>query len=118
MRIGIIGIVTVLACLAVGMRAQEAPLTPTGLKAALEAKPTGADAAKLAERVRAMFGGAENLKKGPNVKVEGLTVAAAIEAPGAVTPPKVVMDDTHVSHPMIRLGDTDVYALAGDVTDG
>ena len=44
----------VLTCLAGGLptRAQEAALTPKSLQAALEAKPSGAEADRLAARIR------------------------------------------------------------------
>ena len=41
-----------------------AQLTPRSLQAALAAKPEGADAEKLAERIRAYFGGSDALLKG------------------------------------------------------
>ena len=57
-------------------------LDPKSLAAALDAKPTGAEADQLAARVRTWFGGSENLVKGPVPKVDELTVAWAIEVPG------------------------------------
>jgi len=52
-----------------------APLTPQTLAAALAAQPAGADAERLAERVRASFGGRETLMKGAPPKIDELTVA-------------------------------------------
>jgi enterochelin esterase-like enzyme len=98
------------------IRSQDPPLTPTTLKAALDANPMGDDAAKLAERVRAMFGKAA-LLRGSNAKTEGLTVAVAIEAPGAKEPPKVVLEDGQALA-LQRLGATDVYVLAGNAKEG
>ena len=53
----------VVACCAGGVAvAQEAPsLSPKTLQAALAAKPEGAEAEELAERIRAYFGGSEAL---------------------------------------------------------
>ena len=45
-------------------------------------KPAGAAAEQLAARIRTWFGGTENLLKGPAPKIDDLTVAWAIEAPG------------------------------------
>src|SRR5262245_55367514 len=58
------------------------PLTPSALAAALTAKPAGGDAERLAERVRAYFGGRETLLKGAPAKIDELSVAWAIEAAG------------------------------------
>ena len=63
-------------------RAQDGTaLTPTALQAALDAKPSGADAERLAERIRTWFGGAEALAQGGAAKIDDLLVAFAIEAP-------------------------------------
>jgi enterochelin esterase-like enzyme len=96
--------------------AQEPPLTPTGLRTALAAKPSGAEAARLADRVRAAFG-KSNLPKGPAPKVEGLNVAWAIEAPAGAQP-RVVSEDSSFSLLLARLGETDVYAGVAVLADG
>ena len=74
------------------LAAQDAPLTPKSLQAALAGKPQGAEAEKLADKVRSLFG-KDDLLKAPAPKVDDLTVAWAIETPGAKTPPRVVSDD-------------------------
>src|SRR5438094_658574 len=81
------------ACLllAAAVLAQDPPLTPRTLQEALAAKPSGADAEKLAERIRAYFG-RENLARGPAAKIDELTVAWALESPEG-PPPKVVSAD-------------------------
>lgn len=94
------------------------PLTPASLRTALAAQPAGEEAAALAGRVRALFGGADALAKGPNAKVEGLTVAWAIAAPGAGSAPQVVSSDGVVRLPLLRLGDTDVYAASVELPPG
>jgi len=70
-------------------RQDGSPLTPKTLAAALDAKPAGADADRLAEQVRAYFGGREALVKGAPAKIDELTVAWAIEAPSL--PPNAVV---------------------------
>lgn len=93
------------------------PLTPVGLEKRLDAQPKGDDAAKLADEVRHWFGKA-NLEKGPHPKVEGLTVAWAIEAPGAADAPKVVSPDGKTLAKLARIGETDVYAAVQTVPEG
>ena len=47
------------------IRAQDGTaLTPKSLQAALDAKPAGAEADRLADRIRTYFGGAEALSQG------------------------------------------------------
>src|SRR5881397_967738 len=75
---------------------QEEALTPSSLMAALAAQPAGAEAEKLAERIRAAFG-KENLLKGAPPMIEDQTVAWAIEAPGAAGAPKAVSEDGTLS---------------------
>ena len=70
-------------------------LDPKGLSVALASKPAGAAAEQLAAQIRAWFGGSENLAKGPGPKIDELTVAWAIEAPGLAAnapAPRVVSD--------------------------
>ena len=98
--------------------ADDAPLTPASLRRALDAKPTGVEAERLAQSVRSWFGKA-NLAKGPEPKVDGLDVAWAIEAPGASKPPTVRQGagDT-AGLVMTRIGQTDVYARAETLRNG
>ncbi|HZS08237.1 MAG TPA: alpha/beta hydrolase-fold protein [Blastocatellia bacterium] len=92
-------------------------LTPKSLQAALAAKPSGGAAESLAESIRTAFG-RDNLLKGAAPKVDELTVAWAIEAPNAIATPKVVSDDGMFGMPLLRVGNTDVYALAQTLTWG
>ena len=64
-------------------------LTPRTLEAALAAKPQGADAERLAERIRAYFGAEALLKGSAAPKIDELMVAWAVEvpAPAADAPP-------------------------------
>ena len=65
---------SLVCCLSAVILAQEAtPLTPKSLQAALAAKPDGPDAEKLADRIRAYFGGSESLLKGAAPKIDELT---------------------------------------------
>src|SRR5712692_4512990 len=86
----------ILLCGAFVQAAQDgSALTPKTLAVALSAKPAGLDAERLAERVRAYFGGRETLVKGAPPKFDELTVAWAIEAPALppnATAPRVAAD--------------------------
>ena len=95
-------------------------LDPKSLAAALEAKPTGAEAEQLAARIRTWFGGTENLVKGPAPKIDELTVAWAIEAPGlaANVTPRVVSDVVAFTKPLVKVGDTGLYALVATLSHG
>jgi enterochelin esterase family protein len=93
------------------------PLTPKELQQALEAKPAGAAADKLAERVRSWFG-KDALRKGAAPKVDELTVAWAVEVPGAAAAPKVVATDGKFSLPLVKLGSSDIYAAAATLPHG
>lgn len=105
-----LAILGVLGLLTGGIAAQEKEpqLTPMALKEALDKKPTGADAEKLAERVRKWFGNA--IKQGPPPKIADLTVAWAIETPDGTTDPSVVVVGSKQHFPLQRVGSTNVYA--------
>src|SRR5262245_66295740 len=63
---------------------QENQLTPKSLQAALQAKPRGAEAEKLATQVREYFGkDISDLSKGAAPKIDELIVAWAIDIPDA-----------------------------------
>lgn len=85
-------------------------LTAKSLQEALKAKPSGAEAEKLAERVRTYFG-KDALLRGSAPKVDELTVGWAIET-NATAPPRVVSDDGKFNHVLTRIGETNVYAAA------
>jgi enterochelin esterase-like enzyme len=100
--------------------AQDAPLTPSSLQTALAAKPQGAEAEQLAERIRGYFGGSEALLKGAAPKIDELTVAWAFEAPqvpaNAVT--RVVADVGSLIVPMVKVGSSGVYAGVATLSHG
>jgi enterochelin esterase family protein len=101
--------------------AQEtAPLTPKSLQAALAAKPEGAEAEKLAERIRAYFGGSESLLKGAPPKIDELTVAWAVEAPQLApnVTPRVMADAGALNVPMVKVGASGLYAVAVNLSHG
>src|SRR5436190_2426359 len=97
------------------------PLTPKSLQAALSAKPAGAEAERLAERVRSYFGGRESVLKGAAPKVDELTVAWAVEAaalPANAAAPRVVADVGAFSLTLTPLGATGVYAGVATLSHG
>jgi enterochelin esterase family protein len=106
------------------LAAQEvARLTPDALAAALAANPQGAEAERLAERIRQAFGGKDALLKGPQPIVDELTVAWAIELPGwtaspALAAPRVWRPVGAAFYPLTRIGATDVYALVRTFAHG
>jgi enterochelin esterase-like enzyme len=108
-------------CLALSLspqaQGQEPPLTPKTLQRALAARPAGAAAEQLAERIRATFG-RENLLKGANPKIDALAVAWAVEVPEAGSAPKVVSEDGKFVLALRRIGDTPVYAAAATLPEG
>src|ERR1700680_2765257 len=92
--------VGILLCGALGT-AQQRPaadpvLDPKTLEAALAAKSQGAEAERLADRIRSAFGGRDALLRGAAPKIDELTIAWALElaeplAPNAA-PPRVTRD--------------------------
>src|SRR4051794_22749859 len=113
MRLSSLVVICVIGSVSAASLAQPpAPLTPKSLQAALAAKPEGADADALAERIRAYFGGSEALLKGGAPKIDELTVAWAVEAPQlpANVTPRVVADVGSLNLPMVKVGTTGVYA--------
>ncbi|HEU4939055.1 MAG TPA: alpha/beta hydrolase-fold protein [Vicinamibacterales bacterium] len=99
---------------------ETAPLTPKTLQAALAQKPDGADAEKLAERIRAYYGGTETLLKGGTPKIEELTVAWAVEAPQLApnVTPRVVADVGALNLPLVKVGTSGVYAAVANLSHG
>ena len=97
------------------------PLTPSTLAAALAAMPQGAEADRLAERVRAYFGGADALARGGPARIDDLTVAWALEVP-ALAPdapaPRVVSDVVHFTMPLTRIGSGGLYAGVATLSHG
>jgi len=114
----------VVACLsgAETIGAQEAgALTPKSLQAALEAKPSGPEADRLAARIREYFGGADALAQGGAAKIDDLLVAFALEAPAidaAAPPPRVSSDAVLFTMPLTRVGTSNVYAGVAQLAHG
>ena len=111
----------VLTLLSAVLLAQDAPpLTPKTLQVALASKPEGAEAEKLADRIRAYFGGTESLMKGGAPKIDELTVAWALEAPQipANVTPRVVADVGALNLPMMRVGTGGVFAAVANLSHG
>jgi enterochelin esterase-like enzyme len=102
--------------------AQEGPaLDPKTLSAALSAKPDAAEAERLADRIRAYFGGREVLMRGAPARVDELTVAFAIDAPnlpatGAA--PRAVADHGMFNLPLTKVGTSGLYAGVANLTHG
>jgi enterochelin esterase family protein len=104
-------------------RAQDGPaLTPKSLETALAAKVEGPDADKLADRVRAYFGGGELLLKAAAApKIDELTVAWAIEVPqlpANAPPPRVASDAVHFTMPLTKVGTGGLYAGVATLSHG
>ena len=96
-------------------------LDPHALATALAAKPTGPAAEQLAAQIRAWFGGSEALQKGPGPKIDDLTVAWAVEAPGLAAnapAPRVVSDLVAFTMPLVKVGDSGLYAGVASLSDG
>ena len=102
--------------------AQEAPpLTPATMAAELSRKLEGAEADRLAERIRSYFGGAEILQKGAPPKIDELNAAWAVDVPQppANAPgPRVVADAGFLNMPLARVGTTTVYAGVARLSHG
>jgi enterochelin esterase family protein len=95
--------------------------TPKSLDAALSAKTEGAEAERLAERVRAYFGGSDVLAKGAPAKIDELSVAWALEVPwlpANAPPPRVVSDVVHFNMPLTKVGAGGLYAGVATLAHG
>ena len=91
------------------------------VQTALAAKPEGADAERLAERIRSYFGGSESLLKGAAPKIDELTVAWAREVPqlAANAPaPRVAWDPGNFSMPLTKVGTSGIYAATATLAHG
>ena len=111
----------IVLCASVAL-AQEGPaLDAKSLSAALSAMPAGPDAERLADRIRAYFGGRESLMRGAPARVDELAVAFAIEVPTLATggpAPRAVADHGMFNLPLIKVGTTGVYAGVANLTHG
>jgi enterochelin esterase-like enzyme len=119
MRYALVGIVGLM--LSGTAHAQDiGPLTPKSLQAALDAKPSGAEADRLADRIRTYFGGSEALSKGAAPKIDELLVAFALEAslPANTPAPRVVSDAVFFTMPLTRVGTSNLYAGVAQLAHG
>ena len=102
--------------------AQEAPaLNPTSLSAALAARLDGAEAERLADRIRSYFGGRDVLMRGAPARVDELTVAFALETatlPATGPAPRAVADHGMFTLPLTRVGTSGLYAGVAHLTHG
>jgi enterochelin esterase family protein len=114
---GLVGIIGLAAGSAVAQ--QDEGLSPRKLSTRLAAVPKGDDAEKLADQVRAWFG-KKNILRGANPKTEGLEVAWAVETKQENAAPRVVSvdEDEEFSLPLVRIGETNVYAATISLPDG
>jgi enterochelin esterase family protein len=92
------------------------------LETALAARPQGADAEQLADRIRTTFGGRDALLRGAPPKTDETTVAWALELPdplpaGAFAP-RMSHDTGNLDTAMTRVGSTTVYALVRHLASG
>jgi enterochelin esterase-like enzyme len=109
------------ALLLAGREAEGQPLDPKSLSAALAAKAGPAEAEQLAARIRTWFGGSETLLKGAPPKIDELTVAWAIEAPGLADnapAPRVVSDVVAFTMPLVKVGGSGLYAGVATLAHG
>jgi enterochelin esterase family protein len=97
-------------------------LDPRSLEAALATKPQGAEAERLADRIRSAFGGREALMRGAAPKLDELAVAWAVELSEPPAPngfaPRVSRDVGGVNYAMTRVGSTNVYAVVKTLAHG
>src|SRR5712691_9520660 len=111
-------LVGILLCGVMGA-AQQRPavdwvLNPKTLEAALAANPQGAEAERLADRIRSAFGGRDALLRGAAPKIDELSVAWALELAESLpntAAPRVARDTGNANYPMAQVGTTGVYAL-------
>jgi enterochelin esterase-like enzyme len=102
--------------------AQEGPaLAPKLLQRALSARPEGAEADRLADRIRLFFGGRESLMKGAAPQIDELTVAWALEVPQLApnsAAPRVVADVGGFNLPLTKVGTSGVYSGVATLAHG
>ncbi len=117
-----LAIACLLLCAATSLDAQSLPLTPAALEAALAAAPQGADAERLAERVREWFGGRDRLLDGSAApRIEGRQVAWALEVPtpaDGADVPTVQSDAVHFMRRLAPIGTTGVYVTVATLAHG
>ena len=105
------------ASVAVGQQA--AAVDVRSLETALAANPQGAEAERLADRIREAFGGRDALVRGAQPLIDETTVVWAIERPGGEeVPPRILRPSGNRSYPMSQVGTSGVYALARTFSSG
>lgn len=118
LRLGLgVGLLGVLGWIGLATGAEPEKPSPKWLSERLAERPKGDAADKLAEQVRAWFG-KQAIKDGAAPKIDELEVAWALESPGVSVAPQVVSRDGEFSLPLIRIGDTDVYAATIALPNG
>ncbi len=95
------------------LRAQE--ISPRSMELALAVPPRGEAATRLAERLRTWFG-ADELKAGAKPKTQETDVVWAIETTAQNV--SVVSQTSDFRLPLVRLGDTNVWAAAKTLPEG
>ena len=96
-------------------------LDPKSLAAALAAKPAGADAEQLAARIRTWFGGTENLREragAENRRPDRRVGDRGAGARGQRRRPRVVSDVVAFTMPLVKVGDSGLYAGVATLSHG
>jgi enterochelin esterase family protein len=109
-------------CTSTALAQETGSFGPGALAEALAAKPGGADAERLAERIREYFGGRDALLKGAPARMDELAVAFALELPNptvAGSPvPRAVGDHGMFSLPLTQVGNSGLFAGVAHLTHG
>src|SRR5688572_456087 len=111
----------IMLCASIPLAQEGPPLDPRSLAAALAANPGGAEAERLAERIRSYFGGRDVLTRGAPARADELTVAFAIEVPNPPLTgplPRAVADHGMFTLPLTKVGTTGLYAGVANLTHG
>jgi enterochelin esterase family protein len=116
----LVGLLVAATLFAPAAVAQQGPSVDVkALAAAIGANPQGAEADRLAARIREAFG-SEALMRGPQPLIDETTVVWTIERPAGSTGgnPRVLRPLGSLSFPMRQVGTTQVYALARTFANG
>src|ERR1700687_5528795 len=114
MRFSLVVFAGILLCCAAAAAQQPPaagqPLDPKTLEGALAAKPQGAQAERLADRIRSAFGGRDVLLRGAAPKIDEVSVAWGLELAEPLPPnaaaPRVARDTGNASYLMVQVGTT------------
>ena len=121
MMLKVFSLVFALLALSSANAQDRAPLTPRALETALATKPQGAEADRLADRVKAYFGAEALLKGSAAPKIDDLAVAWAVDLPqhpADAPPPRVVSDVVHFTMPLVKVGSGGLYVGVANLTHG